>query len=90
MVGYRLYYLNNDRHIVRAAEFECADDAEALLWAEEQRDEHLMELSGKRVSRSFLHGSTYRRRNRGGAPREAQLPELLVSPCERPCPRGDP
>jgi hypothetical protein len=44
MVGYRLYYLNSDRHIVRAAEIECADGAEALLWAQEQRDGHFMEL----------------------------------------------
>lgn len=54
MVGFRLYYFNNDGHIVKAAEIECADDAEALLWAQEQRDGHFTELwSGKRRITEF-------------------------------------
>ena len=54
MVGYRLYFMDNDGHIQQAAEFECADDAEALVWAADQRDERYMELwSGQRRVAEF-------------------------------------
>lgn len=54
MPGYRLYFLNNDGHIVHAAESECADDAEAEAWAKDQADGRYMELwSGARRVAEF-------------------------------------
>lgn len=43
MADYRLYFMAGG-HIMHAAEFVAADDAEALLHAEDQRDERDMEL----------------------------------------------
>lgn len=54
MDGYRLYFLDAQGHIQNAAEFECSDDAEALICAEDQRDSRPMELwSGARVVAKF-------------------------------------
>ena len=47
--GYRLYFIDRNGHIQQAAEFECANDAEAELFAQDQRDTRSMELwSGAR------------------------------------------
>jgi hypothetical protein len=54
MVGYRLYYMDKDGHILKAAEFVGMDDAEALVWAEQQWDGRFMELwSGTRRVMEF-------------------------------------
>lgn len=50
MAGYRLYFLDDNGRIRDAAEFECADDAEALTQALSRADGRDMELwSGARV-----------------------------------------
>jgi len=50
MIGYRLYFMDGHGRIERAAEFECADDAEALVWVWDHDDSRAMELwSGARV-----------------------------------------
>jgi hypothetical protein len=54
MAGYRLFFLDDEGHINRAAEFECDGDAEAMLHAEDQWDEAPMELwSGPRMLHRF-------------------------------------
>jgi hypothetical protein len=42
MQDYRLYYLEDENHIVQSAEFRC--DADAMSFADEQRDHRAMEL----------------------------------------------
>ena len=50
MLGYRLYFLNDAGHIVDALEAAHETDAEAVAWAERQRDGKDLELwSGARV-----------------------------------------
>jgi hypothetical protein len=50
MAGYRLYFLDDNGRIRDAAEFECADDVEALTQAHSRADGRDMELwSGARV-----------------------------------------
>jgi hypothetical protein len=54
MPGYRLYFFTTEGHIENAAEFVCADDAEASLNALDHRDGRIMELwSGARVVEVF-------------------------------------
>lgn len=54
MAGYRLYFLDDNGRIRDAAEFECADDAEALTQAQSRADGRDMELwSGARVVRKI-------------------------------------
>lgn len=50
MLGYRLYFLNDQGHIVDAVEALHDTDAEAVEWAEQHRDGRDLELwSGARV-----------------------------------------
>jgi hypothetical protein len=44
MVGYRLYFLDENGHIRSALEADCADDDTALAWAAEQLDGRAVEL----------------------------------------------
>lgn len=54
MLGYRLYFLNGENHIVEAQEFEAASDLEALNWAEARPDHRAKELwSGARRVQSW-------------------------------------
>jgi hypothetical protein len=41
---YRLYFMDEENHVGRALEFDCADDEEAILAIESHRDGHAMEL----------------------------------------------
>ncbi len=54
MSGYRLYFLDDQGHIVNHAEWLGEDDGEAEQQAAAQHDGRAMELwSGKRVVRRF-------------------------------------
>jgi hypothetical protein len=44
MLSYRLYFLGPEGHIVRAVEFECASDEDALNAVEQHADGRSMEL----------------------------------------------
>jgi len=50
MADYRLYFMTRDGHIHSAAAFTSNSDEEALLYAEDHRDERALELwCGARV-----------------------------------------
>lgn len=44
MSGYRLYFLDEEDHIIRANELECSSDEEAIVTAEQCRDGRDVEL----------------------------------------------
>lgn len=54
MPGYRLLFTGDNGDRSRAIPFECDDDVEATVFAEDRRSEHVLELwAGRRMVAKF-------------------------------------